>query len=487
MKGFDEEYDVVVIGAGIGGLVCGAYLAKNGKSVKILEQHYVPGGCCSSFSRKGFLFDAGVVHVAGGKESGAFQRVLSALDMEEEIEFKEQHLRFVFPDVHLDSTRDLEELPRKCQEMFPEEREGIAGLFSTIQAIYEDVKKLPSISPLVARYQDRSFEDLVNDYIRNPKLKALVNANWHLWSPPWNNSAIDYASLLVTEQIRGYFYPMGGVQVIPDALVRVLKRHGGEIEFKTLVDKIVVEEGRAVGVATKKGNRIRARQVVSNMAARPTLFDLVGEAYLPTDYVQGVKKLEISLSSFYVYLGVNMDPRAGGIEKPETIVYESYDNSSEWKRLLSGQISIPCFGIAVPSLLDPGLAPPGKHVVIVMTMAPYHLEGTSWKEEKKRMAQLLIAKAEKLIVGLSEHIEVLDAATPLTYERYTLNSLGAAEGWAFSPTMFLKRVPQQTPIEDLYLVGHWTMPGGSVPGVALSGLRAARSILSTATNDGANS
>ena len=482
MKGFEEEHDVVVIGAGIGGLVCGAYLAKNGKNVKILEQHYVPGGCCSSFSRKGFRFDAGVVHVAGGKESGAFQRVLSALDMEDEIDFKEQHLRFVFPDVYLDSTRDLDELPRKFQQMFPEEGEGIEGLFGTVRAIYEDVKRLPSISPLLARYKERSFEDLVNEYVRSPKLKALVNANWHLWSPPWKNSAIDYASLLVTEQIRGYFYPMGGVQVIPDALVSVLKRHGGEIEYKTLVDRIVVEEGRAVGVATRKGKRVRAKQVVSNMAARPTLFDLVGEAYLPADYVQGVKELEISLSSFYVYLGVDMDPRAGGIEKPETIVYESYDNSGEWKRLLRGQISIPCFGIAVPSLLDPGLAPSGKHVVIVMTMAPYHLEGTSWKEEKKRMTQLLIAKAEQLIPGLSERIEVLDAATPLTYERYTLNSLGAAEGWAFSPAMFLRRVPQQTPIENLHLAGHWTLPGGSVPGVALSGLRAARLILSTAAD-----
>ena len=487
MKGFDEEYDVVVIGAGIGGLVCGAYLAKNGKRVKILEQHYVPGGCCSSFSRKGFLFDAGVVHVAGGKESGAFQRVLSALDMEDEIEFREQHLRFVFPDVHLDSTRDLKELPRKFQEMFPQEGEGIAGLFGTIQAIYEDVKKLPTISPLLARYKERSFEDLVKDYTHNPTLTALVNANWHLWSPPWNNSAVDYASLLVTEQIRGYFYPMGGVQVIPDALVGALKGYGGEIEFKTLVDKIVIDEGRAVGVTTRKGKRIRARQVVSNMAVLPTLFDLVGQAYLPPDYVEGVKKLEMSLSSFYVYLGVNMDPRDGGIEKPETIVYESYDNRMEWNRLLSGQISIPCYGIAVPSLLDPGLAPAGKHVVIIMTMAPYHLKGTSWKAEKEGMTRMLITKGEKLIPDLSKHIEVLDSASPLTYERYTLNSFGAAEGWAFSPSMFLKRVPQQTPIENLYLAGHWTQPGGSVPGVAVSGLKAARAILSVTGTPGTDS
>jgi prolycopene isomerase len=112
-----------------------------------------------------------------------------------------------------------------------------------------------------------------------------------------------------------------------------------------------------------------------------------------------------------------------------------------------------------------------------MTMAPYQLRNKSWREEKERFAEKLIAKAEKLIPGLSQHIAVQDAATPSTYERYTLNSLGAAMGWAFTPEMFLKRLEQKTPIPNLYLAGHWTVPGGGVPAVALSGLRAARMIL----------
>src|SRR4030042_6088839 len=108
---FDEEYDVAVIGAGIGGLTCAAYLAGKGKKVKVFEQHFVPGGCCTSFSRKGVKFDAGVLHLTGGKESGAFQKVLSALEIENEFEFKEQFQRFVFPDLTLDSSRDVEYLP----------------------------------------------------------------------------------------------------------------------------------------------------------------------------------------------------------------------------------------------------------------------------------------------------------------------------------------------------------------------------------------
>lgn len=474
---FDEECDVAVIGAGIGGLTCAAYLAKQGKKVKVFEQHHTPGGCCTSFSRRGFRFDAGVLHLTGGKENGAFQRVLSALEIEDEFKFKEQFQRFIFPGLTLDSSRDAEDFPGKIKELFPQESTGVANLFDIIKSIYVDIKKLPTLSPLLTKYKARSFQELVDENIKDAKLKALVNANWHLWYPPWNNSAIDYAALLVTEQTRGYFYPLGGIQAVPDTLVRILKSYGGEIEYKTFVDKIILEKGKAVGIETRKGKQVRAAQVVSNIAARATFLNLVGEENLPQDFVKTLSRLEISLSSFYVYLGVDIDPRTTGVDAPETIVYETYDNTEEWDRLLKGELAIPCFGIAIPTLVDPSLAPPGKHVVIVMTMAPYHLTGKSWREEKERFARRLIAKAEKLIPGLSQHIAVQDAATPLTYERYTLNTRGAAMGWAFSPQMFMKRLEQKTPIPNLYLAGHWTMPGGGVPAVALSGLRAARMIL----------
>ena len=476
-SGFDETCDVVVIGAGIGGLACGAYLAKQGKTVKVLEQHYVPGGCCTSFARKGFTFDAGVLHLTGGAESGAFQRVMSALDMGEEIEFREQFQRFVFPDISLDSTRDSSALPSKLTEFFPAESRGIAELFSTVERIYDDVRQLPQLSPLLSRYRDKSFQDLLDEYLQDPRLKALTSANWHLWHPNWRNSAIDYAALLVTEQRHGYYYPVGGIQKVPDTLVSMMKRHGGEIEYRVLVDRIVTEDGAAIGVETAKGKRIGARHVVSNVSARATFLNMLRDADVPRDYLDALRQHEISLSAFYVYLGVDIDPRDSGLDAPETIVYEMYDNAEEWRRLLDGEAAVPCFGIAVPTFLDPGLAPPGCHVVIIMTMAPYHLRNRSWREEKGRMADALIKKAERLIPTLSTHVVVRDAATPLTYERYTSNTMGAAMGWAFSPGMFLRRLDQRTPIRNLYLAGHWTTPGGGVPAVAISGLRVARTIL----------
>ncbi|UCC59822.1 MAG: NAD(P)/FAD-dependent oxidoreductase, partial [Dehalococcoidia bacterium] len=349
---YDEEYDVVVIGAGIGGLTCAAYLSKNGVNVKVLEQHYMPGGCCSSFKRGGFKFDAGVLHLTGGKESGAFKRVLAALEIEDALEFKEQFQRFVFPDLTYDSSRDLESLPSKLIELFPQEKAGISTLFSTIKSIYEDVRQLPTLSARLSQYKNSSFQELMDSYVSDIRLKALISANWHLWNPMWKNSAIDYSALMVTEQLRGYYYPLGGIQAIPDVLVRVLKEYGGEIEYRAIVDKIILDNNTAVGIETAKGKRIRADKIVSNVAARSTLFNMIGEDNLPGDFVQMCHQLEISLSAFYVYLGVDMDPRTLGIDAPEIIVYESYDNTEEWTRLLKGEIAIPCFGIAIPTYLD---------------------------------------------------------------------------------------------------------------------------------------
>jgi prolycopene isomerase len=478
-KRFDETYDVVVIGAGIGGLACATYLAKKGRRVKVLEQHYRPGGCCTSFVRDGFKFDAGVLHITGGKESGAFQRVLSTLEMEDEIEFIERFplMRFIFPGITLDMTRNVEDMIGKLKEMFPQERDGITGLFGTIRAMYEDIRLLPTLSPLLAQYKAKSYEQLVDEYIRDPKLKALVFANWDLWYPMWRCSAIDYAALLMTEQQRGYFCPQGGAQAIPDAFVRTLKRYGGDIEFGQLVDRIILDDGKAVGVQTAQGKRVKAGNVVSNAAARSTLLYMIGENNLPPDYVANLDRLEVSLSAFYLYLGVDLDPRTVGVDAAENIVYESFDNRKEWEAILSDEFAIPCFGIAIPTFEDPALAPKGKHIVIIMCMANYHWMGRDWDSQKQRVADELMAKAEKVIPGLSQHIVVQASASPWTYRRYTKNAHGAAQGWAFTPEMFLKRLPQKTPIENLYLAGHWTMPGGGVPSVALSGLRAARTIL----------
>jgi all-trans-retinol 13,14-reductase len=145
--------------------------------------------------------------------------------------------------------------------------------------------------------------------------------------------------------------------------------------------------------------------------------------------------------------------------------------------LLKGEVAIPCFGIAVPTFIDPSLAPQGKHGVIIMTMAPIYLAGNSWSEEKERMTDKLIAKAEKLIPNLSEHIVVQDAGTLSAWETYTLNSLGAAWDGLSPPRCSSNGWSKKHPFLFFIWQGTGSCPGGGVSAVALSGLRAALMIL----------
>lgn len=133
--------------------------------------------------------------------------------------------------------------------------------------------------------------------------------------------------------------------------------------------------------------------------------------------------------------------------------------------------------MTIPTLVDPSLAPPREHLVILTTLIPYDV-GVSWRWEKARYAELLLNEIEAVIPGFRDHITFAEGASPRTMERYTLNLTGAIYGWEVSPKQVgPKRLGHQTPIRGLYLSGHWTQPGGGVYGVIVSAIQTASMIL----------
>jgi prolycopene isomerase len=180
-----------------------------------------------------------------------------------------------------------------------------------------------------------------------------------------------------------------------------------------------------------------------------------------------------------VHLGVDLDLKSLGVNNFMTLVHESFDLEKEWEAVNQGNLADAFFSVSIPTLLDPSLAPHGKHILHIFTFAPYYLPGSNWsKEEKARLAAVLVRKAEQVVPGLSQHIIVQDAATPRTNERYTLNTEGVTAGWANSPVNRLSRPNPKTPIDGLYLTGHWSSHGGSIRNVAISGRTVAQMIMS---------
>ncbi len=476
-----NEYDAIVIGGGVGGLTCASFLAKNGLETLVLEQHHKSGGCCTSFKRKGFTFDSGAYAISGLGENGFFYRILKDLEIENEAEFHKLDplMNVAYPEESIPIAADLEEYIADLSERFPNESENIQRFFKKVEEI---------ISAPKSQYYKTSFAELLDEFFENEKLKKIISACWvYAGLPPSKISAVDMCAYLYSNHVEGLYYPIGSTQKLADILSKAVKKHGGEMRLNTEVDNIIVENNETSAVETSKGEKINAKYIISNADARRTFFNLIGRKNLEDGFLKKLEEMKPSMTFFQLWLGVDMDLRSKDIETPETLYYSTNDNDHVYETYTKKEMS-ECFGVCIPSLIDPSLAPEGKHAVSIT--APLHYDfkdrwgttdgerGEKYQEIKNEVAEKLIKKAEKLIPDLSEHIVVKETATPLTIERYTSNYKGAAYGWALLPQQSgKKRLQPNTPIQGLYLTGHWTTPGGGVNAVAMSGEKTAKLII----------
>lgn len=481
---FDEKHDVVVIGSGIGGLTCATLLAKNGMGVKVFEQHSVPGGYCTCFSRKGFKFSSAVVFVSGGGPEGEVTKVLADMGLKGKIEFRQVKplCKVLFPGESFVIPTVFDEWVNTLTTSFPKEKDRIVRFFNTVQTMAKDMKKTPPTSDLIQKYQHQSAAEIVDEYVTDPRLKAVITSVFFGGLPPSRFSAPPWCVATYDRIADSPYWPVGGAQKIADVIVEQLQKFGGHLELKTGVGRILIEDKRAVGVETNDGRRIGAKFVVSNAATRQTFGGLVSPqemARVAPDYMDKLRSLEIGMPSMSVYLGIDLDPRSVGVTNFLTIAHESFDVEKEWEAAHQGKLADTCFSIGIPTLLDSSIAPPKKHIVHLFAFAPYYLPGSDWsREAKARLTDILIHKAERVIPGLSKHIVVQESATPRTNERYTLNTEGATGGWARTPANLFTRPSPKTPIAGLYLAGHWTNRAGGIRNVTIGGHAVAQMILS---------
>ena len=481
-----EEYDVIIIGAGIGGLTCGSLLAREGLRVLVGEKALKPGGYATSYKKEGFTFDSCVHFLGGCGEEGIIRRLLQGLEIEEEIEFIEVRSPMVAvldnEKISLPIEKPLE-LEKTLQRLFPQEASQIPEYFQTLKKITQEILDLVSPSffkfllfpiryPHLLRYQKCTLKDLLDRYFTDPKLKNILSIA-PTTLPPSKVSLLFMAVVTIQGQ-EGFYYPKGGIQTFSDALARGLKKHKGELLLDTLVTKILVEKRKIFGVELARGKRIRARYVVSNTNLEQTFCRLVGKEYLPQRYIKKVESQKVSFSGFILHMATDLDLRS--LELGFTDAILPSDLEKEFKALNNNQMpDESSLVITIPSLVDSTLAPEGKHVLSIVAPAPYNYD---WENKKEEIAKRIIRQVEKIIPNLSAHILYQDISTPLTLEKHTLNTKGAMYGLQVTPEQFgINRIRQKTPIKNLYLTGHYTRPAHGVVGVVLSGRFAAQAIL----------
>ena len=502
----DGAYDVVVIGAGGGGISAAATLARGGMKVLVIEQHDKVGGYMTTFDREDYTFEVSL-HAMDGFGREFFPK----LGIEDKVKVVklDPAYRSIFPDFTFDVPADVGLYRQRLKEQFPHEVEGIDELFDDLDLIYQGMRSLMNLQdkkdtgatiwkiitkphmfwPII-KYWDKTCAEMLADYTQDEKLIALfLQLMAYTGTPADEVPAMLFTGMWVSYHHVGFCYFEGGSGAVTKALGEVVEENGGEILLNTLATKIVIEDGAAVAVQTKDGKEFKCRYVVSNANAPDTFFKMIGREHLPEEYAQRLETMKIGLPAFAVYLGVDHDFSDAFLPEGNHsyFINPGYDQNETFKYFRKGNPEKAMFGLINYTMADPTNAPKGKNVISVVSIVPYDYKGDWYESEsyekyealKQEVAQTYLKRAEALVPGLSDHIEVMEVGSPRTMEHYSLNPGGSIFGWEFSMDQTLmKRLPQKTPIKNLYLAGAWGgMYGGGQSAVLMGGDAAANTIL----------
>lgn len=522
----ENHYDIIIIGAGHNGLVAAACLAKSGRKVLVLEKRPVVGGAAATEEVfPGFKFNT------GAHDAGLFRP-----EIVKELQLEEHGLEFIKPEAAVfaprldgiplmlwqDPQRNMAEIALLSQhdaDNYPAFLDKVNDMAAVLQEIlllkppdlanFSPIALMPwlQVALKVRNMGERQMMDLLrilpmtakeflDEWFRNPLLKGVLAAPGIFGGMPGPQAAGTAFLMLYQHLGRSSGGPMssqfvaGGIGRLSEALASAARSYGTEIETEASVSKISLDEFHetATGVVLEDGRKITADGIVSNADPRRTYFDLVGGDVFPPKIVRSVRnirykgmtaKVNLALDGLPAFLEADSEAQLQG----HIFISPGLDYLERaWDDGKYGRISQhPFLDIVIPSLLDASLAPEGKHVMsITMQYAPYHLRDESWEEKREALGDKIVAALAPYASGLPDLILHRQVITPLDWER----EYGLTEGSIFQGQMgldqllFMRPFPgyaqYQTPIENLFLCGAGTHPGGGLTGAP--GYNAAKAV-----------
>jgi prolycopene isomerase len=512
------DWDVIVIGSGIGGLVTASQLAAKGAKVLVLERYLIPGGSGGSFRRAGYTFDVGASMIFGFGQKGHTNLLTRALaDVGEHCTTipDPAQLEYHLPGgLTVAVDRDYESFLAELTARFPHEAKGIRAFYDTCAQVFHCLDAMPLLSledpaylakvffkaPLaclgLARWLPVNVGSVARAHIQDPNLLRFIDMECFCWSvmPADRTPMINAGMVFSDRHAGGINYPKGGVGVIADKLVAGLERHGGAIRYRSRVVKVLLEQGRAVGVRLADGQELHARRVVSNATRWDTFGDPDGDGQQPEGagelpasampsqtLIDGAdtpaaertwrRRYRPSPSFLSLHLGVRADLIPEGTHVHHLLL-------ERWEEIEAEQGTV---FVSMPSLLDPSLAPAGHHIVHTFTPSSMEawqgLSPTAYAAKKEADANRLIARLEAILPGLAGAITHREVGTPRSHRRF----LGRSGG-SYGPIPAM-RLPgllpmpfNRTGISGLYCVGDSCFPGQGLNAVAFSGFACAHRI-----------
>ncbi|MBW4626964.1 MAG: C-3',4' desaturase CrtD [Brasilonema octagenarum HA4186-MV1] len=488
---------IIVIGAGIGGLTAGALLAHRGYSVLILDQALVPGGCASTFQRKGFTFDVGATQVAGLEAGGIHHRIFTELEIDlPQATPCDPACAVYLPgeQTPINVWRDPEKWKQERQRQFPFSEPFWQLMAALFKASWEFQGRDPVLPPrnvwdlvqLTKALRPSTFITVpytlftVGDALRayklgnDHRLKTFLDLQLKLYSQvDTEETALLYAAtaLSVSQLPQGLYHLQGSMQVLSDRLLEALEKKGGTLLMRHTVEHIEVEKGKVSGVVIRnqKTGEVwteAADHVVANVTAQ-NLVQLLGNK-APHGYKRRVEKLPPASGAFVIYLGVDESAIPSRCPPHLQFMYNAKGPIGNNNSLF----------VSVSHPGD-GRAPEGKATIIASSFVDTKQWWVSEDYEglKQQYTQDAVSRLSKFFYLKPETIIHVEAATPRTFARYTARDQGIVGGIGqristFGPFGFANR----TPINNLWLVGDSTHPGEGTAGVSYSALTAVKQI-----------
>jgi all-trans-retinol 13,14-reductase len=503
-----RDYDAIVIGSGIGGMAAAAILARiKGLRVLVLERHYVLGGFTHEFRRKGgHSWDVGV-HYIGDLRPGDLGRVIFDFISGGKLQWHkmpEPFERFVYPDGTFDLYGDPKRFRADLCERFPEEREAIERYFVDLRKAntwglrYFTAKTLPlplakvlefyngltskNVLGTTAEYLDRNF--------KSPKLKALLVSQWRTHGLTPERSAFLVHAVLAQHYLRGGWYPRGGSSSIAETIRPVIEAAGGEFLVRHEVRRVIIENGRAVGVeavrlraGTEEVKTYRAPIVISDAGAWNTYKRLLPEE-IGADRARELEALGKAPTGVTLYLGLKRSPAELGFRGENYWISTDFchDADVESHSCLAGKPTGAY--LSFPSLKNPDATHHSAEILCLPDFEPF----AAWKDErwqhrgedyealKERIGDGMLELVERNFPGFSDLVEVRELSTPLSVETFTAWRGGAIYGLPLTPARF--RIPWlgvKTPVRGLYLAGADVYLHG-IMGALMGGVAAAAAV-----------
>jgi all-trans-retinol 13,14-reductase len=475
------KYDIIIIGAGLGGLTAGAKLAKGGRKVLVIEQHSKPGGCATTFQRGDYTLEVGLHEMDSPSAGDMKTRIFNDLGVFKEVTFLNLPEFYHFINGRYDITipHDPKIAIERLSAIFPDETSGINAYFNHLLT---PRKKNPTNETI----KDMSVGEYLDSIIKNEDLKLVLLGNLgYFHDDPYSLSLAYYSVAQGSYFNCGGSFIREGSQKLSDYFSDFIKSHGGDVILNHLVTKILVSGNKAVGVSYRKKNLSVSEDIIvsgDEIIANSAVHSLA--AMLPENIISELQNniagVEIGTSLLTIYFGFRKPLKELGHNYYSTFIYDdSVKTLADILKNNKDDYSRRSFTFIDYGQIDSGLAPEGKSVGSLCCIDYIRdwekLTPEEYISEKERVAKIFIGRLENMIPGIKDVIDYYEVGTSLTVNRYTLNTNGATHGFAQPP--YKRGIDYIKSVDNIHIASAWGKSGGGFSGVIYGGYLCALSIM----------